>query len=353
MYNQEDSELLYEYSDAKTMYDAPARGKVTLKGLISRGYIVVLGVGILVWFLYSLIAMSIEIGFGRALLYHLPAVFGMFVGEFILFLSAFAAWGKFIRFAFRHNLVNTKAHGGEGRDLRLLEAEMNAADEQKPVENAFRVYRDFLVIINNGKKITLPRESVQKVTCQEIGDHLGLTVYADIAVNVAVKLPRSEFPRVRRHFKEFEYRKAVRNFEDGQSIAENSKKFDLAPLLFSFVCLAVCGGVMAMHFTFAPALPLILPLGFGFFGILLFLIAFEGYTPIIKNGVIIILLGLFFTGIPVAVLFSVVSMAGVSAVSLLLPFTVVHAVLSLFLGIGPMVLISGVAGLITSIRYRK
>ena len=346
-------ELLYEYSDAKTMYDAPAAGKVTLKGKIARGYLLALGVGLLVWLFYSLIKMSTESGFGFAFLYHLPSILGLFVGEVILFLSAFSAWGKFVRFAFRHNLVNTRAHGGEGRDLRRLEAEMMAADEQKPVENAFRIYRDFIVIINKGKKITLPRESVNKVTCQEISDRLELTVYADIAIVAVVKLPSSEFPRIRKHIKGLEYRKPLRDLEHSQSITEKTDKFVLPPLLFSFVCLAVCGGVMAIHFTIAPELPLILPLAFGFFGILLFLIAFEGYTPIIKNGVIVILLGLFFTGIPVGVLFSVVSMTGVTAVSLLMPFTVVHAVLGLFLGVGPTILISGVAGLITSIRYRK
>ena len=100
----EEGKLLYEYSDAKLEIVAPAEGgKKGVKKRIGQAYMILLAAGNAVWFLVSLIVRSLEIGFWRALLAHLPALIGVVIGGLVLILTAFSAWGKFVRFAFRRN----------------------------------------------------------------------------------------------------------------------------------------------------------------------------------------------------------------------------------------------------------
>ena len=122
--------VLYEKSNAKHALDAPT-GKVSPKALAQRIYMILLAVVLFGWFLYSVINMATdpEEGLVNSLVSHSPAFFVLLVAEFILMLTAFNAWGKFARMAFKRGLA--RQHGREGMENRRLEEELATADANK------------------------------------------------------------------------------------------------------------------------------------------------------------------------------------------------------------------------------
>ena len=135
-------EVLYEKSNAKSMYDAPT-GKIGARGWAQRIYMLLLGAGLVGWFLYSVITSVLQDGVGIAIASHLSALFVLAVCELILMLSAFGGWGKFARFAIKNNL--TRKRGIEGVQTRKLAEELATADANKSNENAIRIYANTLL----------------------------------------------------------------------------------------------------------------------------------------------------------------------------------------------------------------
>lgn len=335
--------ILYEKSNAKTYLDAPT-GKIGAKGWAQRIYMIILGVALFGWFLYSLITTSqSDVGIGMAIAEHITALFVLFVAEFILMLTAFGGWGKFARMALKNKAL-TRQRGMEGVRNRQLEAELQAADANKAKENAVRIYNDYVVVVNLGETTVINRSQLQRVTCVKspLGYKLTFNLYDDTQVVANIEFQLVDLPLVKKHFDNFEFTPA--NREKGYL----KKKFPM--LAFAFIPLLIGVGLTLVHCLVLPDMPIIFGIVFTAFGVV-FITAQFNDVPLIRHGIMTILVGLILTGLPLGIALTIIDLVeSISLATVLSTFTPFHAVLSLFLGLGPMLIILGIFGIIDSAK---
>ena len=338
-------EVLYEKSNAKSIYDAPT-GKVGAKGWAQRIYMLLLGAGLLGWFAYSLVSEIFQDGLLIAIVNHFAALFVLLVAELILMLSAFGGWGKFARFAIKHNL--TRKRGIEGVQTRKLDAELKAADANKGREDAIRIYREQVVVVNKGETVTINQSELQNVRCEPNprGYQLTFVLYDGREIVADMLLPISDLPVVKKHFDRFDYTPAER----GKGYLR--KKFPL--LAFMFIPLLIGIALTVIHFLVLPEMPLLFGLIFTFIGLMVIIAQFSD-VAIIKHGVMPIGFGLILTSLPLGVMFTIAQLTAtteepLTIAAMLSTFTPIHAGLGLFLGLGPMLIIVGIAGIVDCVR---
>lgn len=320
---------LYEKSNAKTVYDAPI-GKIGAKGWAQRVYMLVLGAALLGWFLYSAIASANFAG-------HVGTLIVLVLAELILMLTAFGGWGKFARATLKHREL-TRQHRMEGLKTRMLEEEFAEADENKANENAVRVYRDYIVVINNGEEITLSRSELARVECNiKAGKYQLAFIAADDSRVVADELiPFADLPLIKKHFRNFEYTRP--ELEKGYM----AKKFPLLGMMFVPVLIGVA--LILLHSLVLHEMPLAFGVLFLAFGLLLIIGQFSDIA-VVGHGIMPIGGGLIIMAMPLLALKTIADFTGAAIATLLMPFTAVHAVLGLFFGFGPMLIILGIAGI--------
>ena len=331
--------LLFEKSNAKHELDAPT-GKVGAKGMAMRIYMFLLGAGLFGWFLYSLINMAAdpEIGVGQAILRHLLPFFVLFVAEFILFLSAFGAWGKFTRKVLRRPEL-THQRGIEGARTRQLQEEFAQVDANKDAENAIRVYRDYVVVVNDGVETLIDRAQLQRVKCTAApkGYLLTFELY-ESNVDANLPVPIADLPMIKKHFDNFDV--PAPNREKGYF------KKKLPNVAVALIPVLIGVALIILRLTVLNDMPIIFGAFFLAVG-LVFLIGQFDDVALIRNGVIPILFGLLFTGLPIGIGLTIAELVEeITFAVILTTFTPVHAVLSLFLGLGPMMIIIGIGGIV-------
>ena len=325
--------VLYEKSNAKHALDAPT-GKLSGKEIAVRIYMILLGLAMFGWFLYSLIraANDSEIGLAKAIASHIASFFILIVAEFIVMLTAFNVWGKFARAALKHGLARQR--GMEGVKNRELEAELAVADANKAAENAIRVYRDFIVVVNGGEETLIHRSQLQRVKCEPDpranmrGYQVTFELYDGASVVAALPLTNADLPRFKKHLDNFEYTLASRQ--------KGYFKKKLPTIAFLMVPVLIGVALIVVHSLVLPDMPLIFGVFFLSVGLLMVIGQFSD-VAVIGNGVMGILVGLLFTALPVAIALTVADLAKeVTIASMLTYFSPLHAGLSVFFGFGPM-----------------
>lgn len=339
--------VLYEKSNAKHALDAPT-GKLSAKALAQRIYMVILAVALFGWYLYSLIneATDPEIGVINAIIGHLITFFVLFVAILILLVTAFNAWGKLVRFATKRNL--TRKHGMEGVQARQLEEELAEVDANKTNEYAIRVYRDFIEVVDAGESKLINRQEIQRVKCEPDtrpdyhGNKVTFELYEGESVTPDISLNTAEIPQFRKHFDNFEYIPANRG-------KEYFKK-KLPMVAFMLIPLLIGVAIIVVRSLVLPDIPLIIGVAFLSFGTLLMVSQFSD-VAVIGNGIIQILTGLIFIGLPIAIGLTIVDLVEeITIATLLATFTPVHAFVSVFFGFGPLLIIVGIAGIVDCTR---
>ena len=340
---QDYGEVLYEKSSAKAVIDAPT-GKVGAKGWAQRIYMLTLGAALFAWFLYSLFtaAKQPNISAGKAVINHLAAFFVLILAEAILLFTAFGTWGKFSRAVLKHKIL-TRQHRMEGAKTRQLENELKAADENKPKENAIRIYRDYVVVVNEGETTAISRAKLKNVKCEPkpAGYQVIFTLIDDTQAEANLLLPMGDLPLIKKHFDSFEYTPLKR----GKGYIKS--KFPL--LAFMFVPLIIGVVLIILHCLVLPDMPVVFGVLFIAFGVLLVIIQFSD-VAVIRHGVVPIGGGIIVMALPLAALLTIAGFTKLSVATLLSTFTAVHAVLSLFLGFGPLLIILGIAGIVDCAR---
>ena len=339
--------VLFEKSNAKHELDAPT-GKLSGKAIAQRIYMILLGIALFGWFMYSLVsaATNPEIGVGKAVANHIVSFFILFIAEFIIMLTGFNAWGKFIRGAFKRGW--TRKRGMEGVKNRELEAELAAVDANKAKENAIRVYRDCVFVIDQGETKILHSSEIKRVKCEPDpranlrGYQVTFELYDDESVIAAMPLSATDVPLLRKHFDNFEYIPATR----GKAYIKKK----LPTLAFMLIPTLIGAGLLVVRSLVLPDMPFI----FGAFfltGGLMMMVAQFTDIPVIGNGVMGILFGLVFTALPIAITLTIIDLVEeITFATVLATFTPLHAGLSVFFGFGPMLIIVGIAGIIDCLR---
>lgn len=333
---------LYEFSDAKTELEM-RRGPTGWKKKCFSAYLIFVMIAFFAWLLYSLIAMSLARGFGKALVSHIGTLFVFIAGELILFLTVTGKWGAFARSSIRSRTANMR-----DPRVRMLAAEIAAVDANKPQENALRIFADRIVVINGGTKAVLPRADIGKIVCTRTAAGLRLSfrlLGADAqALTAAIAVPVSDFPMLRKYLGGMELKRDA----DLSAPTRSLKKRLL--LLLPFTIFLAAGIVLfALHFT-AAAIPW--PIGVLFLLIPMIGIpaVFSDYT-FVRNGFLPLMTGLVFVLLPVLVAAAVLTLTQTTAAELLGVFTPVHMVLGVFFAIGIICIFSGAAGMIDGARW--
>lgn len=339
-------DLQYEYSDAKTVYDQPVKEKRGIAPVLIKIYLILVAAGMLGWFLYSIIAQSLNVGFGNALVSHLLWLFILIIIEMVLLFTAFKAWGKFARFAFRRNLVKRRGRGSAR--VRQLEAEINEAEENESHENGVYVYSSYIVIVNEGEKTVLNRAELQSVSAKlspnkrwlelEFLSQSGEEKYSAL-------VPYTDLPSMRRTF---EGQLAV----DELSIKKADKPEPMLFVLFGVVIL-IGVALMVLHFTVFNDMPLIFGEFFTAMGVLFIIIQFNRFA-VIREGIVPLLASIIISTMIISAFSLIAQVQG-------LEFTFYYvfgvfdykSVLIMFLAFMGMLFISGIAGTIKCIRHRK
>ena len=342
--NVDYGEILYEKSNAKTQLDTPT-GKIGAKGWAQRIYMLLLSAGLLAWFVYSLVHMASqeEVSLLEAIVAHVMPFFVLAVAELILMLSAFGGWGKFARKMLRHREL-TNQRGINGAETRQLQAELNAADANLACENAVRIYRDYVVVVNDGQATEIPVSNLQRVTCEpaSAGYKLTFHLYDNTQVVANMLLPAADVPLVKKHFYNFEHTTPPRD--------KGYLKKKLPMVAFMLVPVLVGVALLMLHFFVFDDMPILFGVAFMAFGVILMIAQFDD-VAIIKHGVMPILFGVLLIGLPIGIALTIADMVeSISIATIMTRFTEIHAVLSVFMGLGPMLIIMGIAGIVDCAR---
>ena len=335
--------VLYEKSNAKHALDAPT-GKIGAKGWALRIYVIILGAGLFGWFLYSLIhqATDPEIGVVNAIISHIITLFVLFVAELIFMLTAFNGWGKLARFAARRNL--NRKHGMEGVQARQLEEELAEVDANKEKECAIRVYRDLIIVVNDGEETLIHRAELRRVKCEPYpsadlrGYQVTFELYGEESVVASIPLLTADLPLFKKHFDSFEYTPAP--------LEKGYLKKRLPMVAFMFVVMLIGVAIIVVRSLVLPDIPLVIGVAFMSFGALLMLTQFSDIA-VIGNGLIPICTGLLLMGLPIAIGLTIADLVEeITIASLFVTFTPVHAFVSVFFGFGPLLIIVGISGIV-------
>ena len=340
---QDFGELLYEESNAKSALDAPS-GKVGAKGWAQRTYMILLGAALLIWFVYSLINATVQpdVGWGKAIVKHIAPILLLVMSETILMLTAFNAWGKFARAVLKHKAL-TRQRGIEGVRTRQLDEELKAADANKGKENALRIYREHVVLVYRGNELVINKSEIKSVKCDlnPKGYQLRFCLY-DGSEKVSIPIPPIDLPFVRNNFDNFDY-------EPGQRQKIDLKK-KIPGILFASIPMLIGVGILLLRHFLLNDMPIIFGLVFVSFG-LIFVTGQFSEVAVIHYGVMTILGGILLIGLPLGIALTIVDLVeSITWISVLTTFTPVHAVLSVFLGLGPMMIILGVGAIVECSR---
>ena len=339
--------VLYEKSNAKHALDAPT-GKLSGKAIAQRIYMILLGIALFGWFMYSLVsaATNPEIGVGKAVVNHIVSFIILFIAEFIIMLTGFNAWGKFIRGAFKRGLA--RQHGMEGVQNRKLEADLAEVDANKAKEYAIRVYRDCVLVVDKGETRVIPRSQIKLVKCEPDtrpdyrGYHVTFELYDGESVIAGMTLETADLPLFKKHFDNFEYTPATRG--------KDYLKKKLPTVAFLLIPVLIGVGILILRSLLLPDMPFIFGAFFLAIGLVMIVAQFSD-VAVIGNGVMGILIGLIFTALPIAIALTITDLVEeITFATVLATFTPLHAGLSVFLGFGPMLIIVGIAGIIDCLR---
>ncbi len=186
-------ELLYSYSDARSWVDFPKGRKFRRILTSQRIFLVIFAALMCVWFLVALIyQLCTTTDAGKTLLHLLPTFIVVAVCTAILLMSAGMVWGKFLRWAFRHDLVPRRGAASYSQ-LMSMKGELERADRSKTIENAFEVTHDYIVLKIWGDEYVFYREYVTTEVSKINGK---LYLKLDIAGKVKdfpVGLPAEEY----------------------------------------------------------------------------------------------------------------------------------------------------------------
>ena len=340
---QDLGELLYEESNAKSVLDAPS-GKVGAKGWAQRIYMILLGAAMLAWFVYSLInaANQPDVGWGKAIVNHILAFLLLVMSETILMLTAFNGWGKFARAVLKHKAL-TRQHGMEGVQTRQLDEELKAADANKGKENALRIYREYVVLVYRGNELVINKNEIQSVKCAPSPNGYILTFCMyDGREFVSIPFPAIDLPFVRNNLERFDY-------QPGQREKINLKK-KIPGILFACLPLLLGVGILLLRHFLLNDMPIIFGLVFVSFGVIFVTWQFSD-VAVIHYGVLTILGGILLIGLPLGIALTIVDLVeSITWTSVLTTFTPIHSVLSVFFGLGPMMIILGIGAIVECSR---
>lgn len=355
----------YGVDNSKTQYDLHKGQKAAVLKSPVAIYMLALSAFLLFWFIYSFVHATITEGNVYVIVKFLPSFFVLAVCIAIVFLTVFGVWGKFVRWTLKNKMT-----GGAAHDIHILQAQVEAADANVGRENALNVYEDYIEVVNSGTRRVLDRSVLRNVIIKKHGRYCsirfislrGEPVYADAKIPTAdihvlkeifggictvEKARRIKTSRIKDDvYVEPHYERGDFSFDGGK----------VAGIVMGFICAAVGGVVIALHYCVNEKIPEFLGMFFIAGGVLVITTVFAEFA-VVKVFIIPFLFGAILTGFPFMLIFSVAQTEG-TAVTLptfhefLCSFSPLNGGMFFLAGIGLMLIIYSVVRLIKYLRYR-
>lgn len=273
--------IVYEYSSARTMFDLSDATKKRARTAPSSIYLLCVGVVMIAWVLFSLLyRLSTESNGGAVWLSMIPSLVFTAAAVAIVILSIVGMWGRFARFAIRHNLHGARG-GFEKAQIYRLGRAFDAADAEKGAENALSVTHNTVSIWLYGYRHTYAIDDVI-VRVRLENDRLHLT----FSVGRAQKKAEIDFPELLAREDYYKLKKAfgdrlrtIRTHTEKEiTYDEKGKRLYAGDTFGSVVagailsCVVLAAGVMLTitHYLWVPSIPPFLGVFFAMMSMLAF-----------------------------------------------------------------------------------
>lgn len=351
---QDLGKVLYFKDNSKTQYDA-YKGQAK-RALRSPQGIVMLFVAVflLFWFLYSFINAMIMGDPAKTALEYLPHILALVASEAIIICSVFGLWGKFVRFAFRKNLVSRREP-----NVRALEEELAQVEENAGHENAVTIYENYVEVKKLGERKVYDRSEIRKVTVKNGGNfftlafdfYCGRTVYVDF-----LEIPLTDLYIIKKIFGKHNVyvTSYTAKYDNQERFSINGTQ--IGGMVMGIICALAGGGVIALHYLVEESIPVFLGAFFIVGGVLVFFTTLS-HIPVVRAFLIPFLFGVFFTVFPVFIGLVVVNDGKIvlpwrSAQEFFCSFSGVWAVVLLLVTVGIILIIHSIKELIAYIKHK-
>lgn len=351
---QDLGKVLYSKDNSKTQYDAyKGQAKRALRS--PQGIVMLLvAVFLLFWFLYSFISAMLIGDPAKTALEYLPHFFALFVVIAIIIVTVFGLWGRFVRFAFRKNLVSRREP-----NVRALEEEVAQAEENAGRENAVTVYENYVEVKKLGERKVYDRSEIRRVTVKNGGNtftlafdfYCGKTVYVDF-----LEIPLTDLYIIKKIFgKHNVYVKSyTAEYDTKESFSINGTQ--IGGMVMGIICALAGGGVIALHYLVEERIPVFLGAFFIVGGVLAFFTTLS-HIPVVRAFLIPFLFGALFTVFPVFIGLVVVCDGKIvlpwhSAQEFFCSFSGVWAVVLLLVTVGIILIIHSIKELVAYIKHK-
>ena len=345
--------LLYSYSDARAWIDLPRGQKFGRVFRFRNLFPFAFAVLLFAWFLVSLICrLQASNDDGKTLLQLLPSFFVVAACVAVLLISAFAGWGKLLRWGFRHNLIHGQGAVGK-RHVEQMQLELELADLHQDTENRIDITPDFLVWTVDGKEEIYRREQVMLLV-SKCGDELQLVLKLhDCEKKFPALPPAGEYASLKKALRGRITAVPSVSLADEDKPRKNMGKE--LPFVFGAIGFIVAGiALIVLHYTRVPEIP---PFSGAFFiGMApLFLYDLFSDSPVVKAvgiplNVSLVMMAVF----PWALVWWIrlrLSSGSCNVLQIILNCDPLAVAFTFFTGIGIYVLISSLVKLIDVIRF--
>ncbi len=336
--------VLYEKDNSKTQYDSPkGHAKRTLRS--PQGIVMLLVAAFLLfWFLYSFISAAVEGDPVQALIEYWPHFIGLVAADAIIILSVFGLWGKFIRFAFRRNLVSR-----QNPNVRALEEEVEQAEANIANRNAITIYENYVEVVSSGRTKIFDRSQINRVTVEKYESvfTLEFEFFGDKTVWIdSPELPLTDLYIIKQIFGKRNVH-VVKDSEPQEKVRDQIGGTQIGGMVMGIICALAGGGVLALHYTVAEDIPIFLGAFFIVGGVLVFFTTLS-HVPVVRAFLIPFLFGVIFTVFPIFIGLVVVCNGQIA-----LPWLSVQEFFCSFSGVWAAVLLLSTVGIILIIHSIK
>lgn len=310
---------------------------------------------LLFWFLYTVIGEAVREG-AKTVLSHAVDLFALAVCLLIIFLSVFKLWGKFGRFALRHNLVKSNERQSVEDSVEMMEETYEKLEKAPPV---FEVYENYIRATDGLAVKVFDRAHVGKIIAHTSHGKCFFSIEADeecisqVVWLFDVNLPLRELKKLKTVLGD---KLSVEPLDPtGEKEKLSLGEVNWAGIVMGLIALAVGGGVIAMHYTFEKNIPAALGAFFMAGGVLVF---FTGLSslPVVKVFIIPLLFGGIIMTIPyqfcrIIAGDEVIAFAFSSADNFFSSFNALYCAAVFLFAIGLIGVISAFTGLIKYIKH--
>lgn len=329
-------------------------------------YLYVVAAFLLIWFLYTVIDDALQ-GGAKTLLNHIADFFALAVCLLIIFLSVFKLWGKFGRFALKHNLVRNGERAGVEESTEMMESYYEKLDYPDP-EPVFEVYENYIRVTDGNEVKVLRRSGVSLITVRTMEKDFFITIVSynmEFILCNGLRLPLRELKKLKAVFGSKLEIKPLYGKEDEKSRAKEKREefrenFDtthIGGLCMGIVAVLAGCGVIALHYTMADNIPAELGAFFITAGVLVVFTAFD-FVPVVKAFVIPLFFGCIFAVFPVLICIIIDNANGVqlpfsSLQQFLTSFSPLYCCVAFLESVSVPIIISAFSGLVKYIKYNE